>query len=296
MEGLTPGFDYDTMVSRNLGFVTRAEQERIRDTPVFVCGVGGMGGACVQSLVRAGVCRLGLAELDRFDTSNLNRQVFAFLSTVGRGKLESTVERLLDINPALRLQTWHAEWVERLDEILPAYRIVVNGMDDIAAGILLYRKARQHGASVIDAYMSPLPSVTRVGPGDPRPEERLGFPTPGQDPRALAPEALDACKAREMEYVMVHSSSVKYVDLAIAGEMVAGKRSRPSFAPMVITTGNLMAFEVLSLVLQRPSGTDWRGHFYNPWEGRTERPRHPVVAGLRRWFVRREMRRLLHGA
>src|SRR5262249_42027654 len=157
--------------------------------------------------------------------------------------------RLADINPELRLETWHAEWVERLDAILPTYKVVVNGMDDLRAGLVLYRKAREHGATVIDAYTSPLPSVTCVRPGDSRPEERLRFPTLGLDPRALTAEQLDTCKQREMEYVMIHSSSVRYVDLALAGEVVAGKRSRPSFAPMVITTGNLMAFEALSLVL-----------------------------------------------
>src|SRR5262249_46816505 len=161
------GFDYATFVSRNLGFVTAAEQERIRTTPVFVCGLGGMGGACVQTLVRAGAERLGLAEFDRFDLSNPHRQGFAYLTTAGRAKLESTLARLADINPGLRLETWHAEWVERLDAILPTYKIVVNGMDDLRAGLVLYRKAREHGATVIDAYTSPLPSVTCVRPGDP---------------------------------------------------------------------------------------------------------------------------------
>ena len=275
-----PAFDYGAMVSRNLGFVTAAEQERIRATPVFVCGVGGMGGACVQTLARAGVERLGLAEIDRFDVSNLNRQVFAFLSTVGQEKLASTIERLADVNPGLRIEAWRAEWVERLDEILASYKIVVNGMDDLVAGLQLYRKAREHGATVIDAYTSPLPSVTRVGP---------------RDPRTLPAHLLDECKQREMEYVMIHSSSVKYVDLALAGEVVAGKRSRPSFAPMVISTGNLMAFEVLGLILGRESGADCRGYFLDPWKGRIERPRNALVAALLAPYVRREMRRLLDG-
>jgi len=293
---MSTAFDYATMVSRNLGFVSAEEQEKIRTTPVFVCGLGGMGGACVQTLARAGAERLGLAEFDRFDVSNLNRQVFAFVSTVGEGKLESTLARLADVNPRLAPQTWRAEWVTRLDEILATYKIVVNAMDDLVAGLVLYRKAREHGATVIDAYTSPLPSVTRVGPRDPRPEERLGFGTSALDPRALPPEVVDRCKAREMEYVMLHSSSVRYVDLAIAGEVVAGRRSRPSFAPMVITTGNLMAFEALSLVLGRASGTDCRGWFLDPWRGRIERPRPAPVAWLLGFWVRREMRRLLGGS
>ena len=282
------------MVERNLGFVTRDEQARIRATPVFVCGVGGMGGACVQSLVRAGAMRLGLADIDRFEHSNLNRQVFASLTTLGLDKLEATRQQLRDVNPSLEPEVWGAEWIERLDEILPRYGIVVNAMDDLGAGILLYRKAREHGATVVDAYTSPLPSITRVGPRDPRPEERLGFPTAGRDPRKLSAETKDACRIREMEYVMIHSSSAKYVDLDLAGEFVAGRRARPSLAPMVITTGNLMCFEVLSLILGRPSGTDCRGYFYNPWRGRIERPRPWPVAKILAPWVRREMARLLH--
>ena len=57
MENVAPSFNYAEMVSRNSGLVSEREQERFRKTPVFVCGVGGMGGACLQALVRAGVSR-----------------------------------------------------------------------------------------------------------------------------------------------------------------------------------------------------------------------------------------------
>ncbi len=289
------GFDYAEMVSRNAGFLTGAEQAKLRATPVFVPGVGGMGGAAVQALVRAGVETLTVADMDRFEVSNLNRQVFADLDSVGQGKVEATVERLGRINPGLRLTTYGQEWTERLDAILADHRVVINGMDDLAAGILLYRKAREHGATVIDAYTSPLPSVTVVRPGDPRPEERLGFPTRGKPHDALTAEDVDACKLAEAMYVMVHSSSAEHIDLAIAGEMLAGKRSRPSFAPMVILTGNLMAFEAVKAVLGRPSGVDHRGAFFDPWTFAVERPRSAAVAWARGVVAKRMVRRLVGG-
>ena len=290
-----PAFSYAEMTHRNAGFVTEAEQARLRAAPVFVCGVGGMGGAAVQSLARAGMERLALADMDRFEVSNLNRQVFADLQTVGRGKVEATVDRLASINPNLSPVTFESEWTERLDEILAEYRIVVNGMDDLAAGIHLYRKAREHGATVIDAYTSPLPSVTLVRPADPRPEERLGFPTIGKPWNALTAEDADACKMAEATYVMVHSSSADHIDLDFAAEMLAGKRSRPSFAPMVILTGNLMAYEAVKLALGKPSGVDHRGCFYNPWTLAVERPRSAPVAWLRLQVVRRKLRELARG-
>jgi molybdopterin/thiamine biosynthesis adenylyltransferase len=285
-------FSYEEMVTRNAGFVTPAEQAALRDAHVFVCGVGGMGGAALQSLVRAGVGHFALADMDLFETSNLNRQLFATLDTVGRPKVAATCGALARINPDVGLTAYGGEWVERLDDILPQHRVVINGMDDLAAGIALYRKAREHGATVVDAYTSPLPSVTVVRPADPRPEERLGYPTRRTDWRALTPAQRDACRTAEAIYVMVHSSSASHIDLGVAAELLAGTRSRPSFAPMVIETGTLMAFEVVKLLLGRPSGVDYRGVFLNPWTMAVERPRAAPVAWVRERVARRLLARL----
>jgi molybdopterin/thiamine biosynthesis adenylyltransferase len=299
MEGMSSmpasRFDYRELVQRNIGFVTEAEQERIRHARVFVCGVGGMGGACVMSLVRAGVSHLTIADIDRFEISNLNRQLFAFLDTIGSNKARVTRERLLAINPELQIRVVADEWTERVDEILAEHPVVVNGMDHVPSGILLYRKAREHGATVVDAYASPLPSVYVVRPGDPRPEERLGYPTTKMAWTDIGPEEEAACLLREIEYALVHSSSKDYVDLGAAAEMLSGARKRMSFAPMVVTAGNLMCFETISLVTGRPSACDHRGYFFNPWAARVERPRSWPVAAARRWLVRRFLRRLTHG-
>jgi molybdopterin/thiamine biosynthesis adenylyltransferase len=287
-----PAFSYDELVTRNAGFVTPAEQAMLRNGRVFVCGVGGMGGAALQSLVRAGVGHFALADMDTFEVSNLNRQLFATLDTVGQPKVAATAAAIARINPDIELTTYGAEWVDQLDEILPAHRIVINGMDDLTAGIALYRKAREHGATVIDAYTSPLPSVTVVRPGDPRPEQRLGYPTLGTDWRAITPAQAAACKAAEALYVAVHSSSASYIDHAVAAGLFAGTRARPSFAPMVIETGTLMAFEAVKLLLGRSSGVDHRGVFLNPWTMMVERPRSAPVAWLRERVARRLLARM----
>ncbi|MCY1282328.1 thiazole biosynthesis adenylyltransferase ThiF [compost metagenome] len=286
-------FSYEEFTTRNIGFVTEAEQQRLREARILVCGVGGMGGACLQALARMGVGGFALADFDVFEVSNMNRQVFASLATVGVGKVEATVAQLRQVNPALQIEMLGEDWPGRLDDLLARYPIVVNGMDDMAAGIALYRKAREHGATVIDAYTAPLPSVTVVRPHDPRPETRLGYPTAGMDWQALTPEIRQACLGKELEYVMVHSSSVRHVDLSIAKDLLSGKRKRMSFAPMVITTGNLMAFEAAKLVLDRPRLADARGYFFNPWTMRVETPRNALAAWLVRAAVRRFMARLL---
>jgi molybdopterin/thiamine biosynthesis adenylyltransferase len=286
-------FDYQEMTGRNIGFVSAGEQVALRDGCVFICGVGGMGGAAVMTLARAGVGNLVIADFDVFEPSNLNRQLFAFDDTLGKEKTDVTRERLIAIDPELRVTVVGRDWPSRLDELFSECRVVINGMDDVAAGIGLYRAARDHGATVIDAYTSPLPSVAVVRPRDPRPEERLGFPTVGVALDAIAPEMRDECLKREIEYVLVHSSSAEHVDMAVAADVIAGKRSRMSFAPMVVTTGCLMAFEAIALLLGRETTTDCRGWFFNPRDAAVERPHRLPVAWLRRRLVRRFMSRSL---
>lgn len=289
-------FDYDEFTCRNIGFVDAREQQRLRDASVLVIGAGGMGGAAVQSLVRAGIGRLLLADIDRFELSNLNRQVFANLDTLGQDKAEATAAALRRINPELQLELLGSDWLDRLDTVLPACPLAINGMDDLIAGIVLYRKAREHGTTVIDAYMSPLPSVTMVRPQAPRPEQRLGWGTQERDPARLTAADAAYCQAMELEYVLTHSSSARHVELQAAIELMQGRRKRMSFAPMVIVTGNLMAFEAVKWILDRRPQTDERGYFFNPWTMRVERPLPTALAWIRRRLVRRFLRKMLDGA
>ena len=252
-------FDYKTFSTRNVGFVTEVEQARLRDGAVFIAGVGGMGGACLASLVRAGVGRIAIADIDRFEVSNLNRQVFADLDTLGLEKSAASAAAVKRINPEIALEVFGDDWTLRLPEIAKRYPVIVNGCDDIAATIQLYRVAREQGATVIDAYAAPLPSVTLVRPFAPRPEERLRYPTRGTAWNAIAKTDIRAAFLKELEYVLTHSSAAHHIDLGIAAEVAAGKRSRMSFAPMVITTGNLMAYEALQALMGRASHTDHRG-------------------------------------
>jgi molybdopterin-synthase adenylyltransferase len=285
-------FDYSEMTSRNLGFVSAAEQERLRQAHVFVAGVGGMGGAAVACLVRAGVGRLTIADIDVFELSNLNRQVFANLDSVGADKAAATAAAIARINPECQVRVLGREWVERLDEILPGVDVALNGCDDARATIALMRRAAVHRRAVVDAFASPLPNVYVVGPDDARPEERFGYPTVGKALADIDAELAAACLAKEIEYVMVHSSSAEHIELDLAAELIAGKRKRMSFAPMVWSTSCLMSYEAVRVILGKPGGPGPGGIFFNPWTHRVERPRGPIAAAVRRYFVRRFLAQL----
>ena len=137
------GFDYGVFTGRNAGFVDPGEQRRLRHGRVFVCGVGGMGGAALASIVRAGVGEVALADHDRFEVSNMNRQLFASLETVGEHKTDATARKLRSVNPELTVRTYGSDWTDTLDAILDRYPVVVNGMDDVRATLQLYRSARE---------------------------------------------------------------------------------------------------------------------------------------------------------
>lgn len=287
-------FSYEEFVTRNIGFVSLAEQARLRNAKVFVCGVGGMGGACVHTLARAGVGRLILADRDTFEVSNLNRQVFATLGTIGLPKVEASRDALLRINPELEIEIAAPEWTKDLWNILRDCDVVVNGMDDLGAAVELYRAARAHGVTVIDAYTATLPNVFTTKPTDPCPEERFSCGSQGLPLSAVTPEMLDRLKRRELEFVLTHSSTREHIDARIAAEMISGKRSRISFAPMVLATGELFAYEVIGALLGKPSAAGYLGYFFNPHNGTIERPRLGALALAKGFAVRLFLERLGH--
>lgn len=286
-------FSYNEMTRRNIGFVTEAEQAALQGATVFVCGTGGMGGACLLALARVGVGHLIIADIDEFEVSNLNRQVFAFTETIDQHKAEATRDILLRINPELKITVWREDWPDHVIDAVKAAAVVVNGTDDLGASLLLYRTARAQGKSVIDAYAAPLPSIYVTAPRDMPHEQRLGYPTIGTDWDKLTEEQRGEAFLREAEHVMIHSSSRHYIDLDLVAEVVAGTRSRMSFAPMVITTGQLMAYEVVNAVLDRKRGADNRGWFFNPYAAKVERPKPAWLASILRIIVRRFMARML---
>jgi molybdopterin/thiamine biosynthesis adenylyltransferase len=286
-------FSYEEMVGRNGGLLSATDQELLRESRVLVCGAGGVGGAALQSLVRAGTGAVTIADRDVFERSNLNRQLFATADTLGKLKAPTTADALLRINPSLAVETHGADWVERLDEILPAHQVAIDAMDDVAASIALYRKAREHNVTVVGSYGVSMPSVTVVRPADPRPEERLGYPTTHTNWRVLTDDEVAGCRQADVRYALVHSSWNRRADAELIARLLSGTSSPPSLAPFTMLTGTLMALETIKLLAQRDT-VDCRGLFLDPWTLRIERPKAMPVAWARGWMAERRIRQLVN--
>lgn len=132
----TQRFDYHEAFSRNLGWLTENEQDRLRGKRVAIAGLGGVGGLHLLTLARLGIGAFNLADFDRFDLANANRQAGAMQSTLGLAKLDVMTAMAQDINPELQIQRY-AEGVttENLDEFLQGVDVYIDSLDFFAFGI-----------------------------------------------------------------------------------------------------------------------------------------------------------------
>lgn len=130
---MTAVFSYDEAFSRNIGWVTPAEQQQLKGKRVAIAGVGGVGGVYLLTLARLGVTQFHIADFDRFDIANLNRQAAAFMSTMGLPKAEVAARMARDINPEIEVQVF-GQGVDaaNMDAFLDGVDLYVDGLDFFA--------------------------------------------------------------------------------------------------------------------------------------------------------------------
>lgn len=123
---------------------------RLAARHVFLAGLGGVGSWCAEALARAGVGRLTLVDMDVVAVSNINRQLPALLSTVGRAKAEVMAERIRDIHPACQLSVLTDFLTpENIPTLLPAdVDYVIDCIDSLNCKVALIVAARQRGLPV----------------------------------------------------------------------------------------------------------------------------------------------------
>ena len=139
--------------SRTRLLLGEAALEKLAKCRVAVFGVGGVGGYVCEALARSGVGAFDLVDDDQVALTNLNRQIIATHSTLGRDKVEVMAERMRDINPAVDVRPRRCFFLpENADEFpFDEYDYVVDAVDTVAAKLALIEKARGHGVPVISA-------------------------------------------------------------------------------------------------------------------------------------------------
>lgn len=127
--------------------------EKLNKAKVVVFGIGGVGSYVVEALARIGVGHLILVDFDKVDITNLNRQIEATHSTIGKLKIEVMKERILDINPNAKVEIYKPDEIEDGEEniIDNTMTYVVDAIDTMTSKLKIIEKAKKEKVPIISA-------------------------------------------------------------------------------------------------------------------------------------------------
>ena len=125
----------------------------LKDKTILVVGIGGVGGYVVESMVRAGIGHLILVDFDTVDITNINRQLVALHSTIGRKKVDVYKERVLDINPDCIVDTFDIFYNEDTKDIIFNSKIdyVIDCCDSLPSKVLLIKEFNKRKIPIISS-------------------------------------------------------------------------------------------------------------------------------------------------
>ena len=127
--------------------------EKLASSRVAIFGIGGVGGYTVEALARSGIGTFDLIDDDKICITNINRQIYALKSTVGKYKVDVAKDRILDINPNAVVNTYKTFYTpETADEFdFSQYDYVVDAIDTVVGKLKIVEKAKEAKVPVISS-------------------------------------------------------------------------------------------------------------------------------------------------
>ena len=143
----------DDRFSRTKNLIGAEAVEGLSNASVAIFGIGGVGGFVTEALARSGIGHFLLVDSDTVDITNINRQIVALDSTVGKSKVQVMKSRILDINPEADVEIRECFYLpENADEFdFSKYDYIVDAVDTVTAKINIISKAKECGVPVISA-------------------------------------------------------------------------------------------------------------------------------------------------
>lgn len=125
--------------------------DKLHKAKVAVFGVGGVGGYIVEALARSGIGQMMLVDKDVVSVTNINRQIVALHSTIGKSKVSVMKDRCLDINPGIIIEEKECFFLPENSDTFDfsGYSYIVDAVDTVSAKIEIIRKAKLEGVPVI---------------------------------------------------------------------------------------------------------------------------------------------------
>lgn len=139
--------------SRTELLLGKSAMEKLKNSRVAVFGIGGVGGYTVEALVRSGVGAVDLVDSDKVCLTNLNRQIIATESSIGKYKVDVMRERIRDINPEAEVNVHKCFYLPetRHEFDFSQYSYVVDAVDTVTAKIQLVMDAKEAGVPIISS-------------------------------------------------------------------------------------------------------------------------------------------------
>lgn len=189
----------------NLGTLTDAEQRLLRSKKVLIAGCGGLGGYCAHFLLRSGIERMVLLDDDRFSETDMNRQLFANMKTMGMPKAEVTKEAILRVNPGAKVEAVCGFLKEtNAVSLFTGCDLVIDALDNLPSRMLLQDACQATGLPFVHGDVRCWSGrVSTVFPGDPG--LRILFPKgdPDVHPSFLAASAAAVASFQAVEAIRV---------------------------------------------------------------------------------------------
>ncbi len=137
--------------SRTQLLLGKEGMDRLANARVAVFGVGGVGGFTVEALARSGVGTIDLIDDDKVCLTNINRQIFALRSTIGKYKVDVAAERLRDINQNIQVNTYKTFYMpDTADQFdFTQYDYIVDAIDTITGKLEMVMQAHKAGTPII---------------------------------------------------------------------------------------------------------------------------------------------------
>lgn len=125
--------------------------DKISNVNILLVGVGGVGGTCLEALVRSGIKNITIIDGDVFQASNLNRQILATQSDLGKPKVEVAKKRMLKINDEINIEAQNMYVNEENINSLGKYDFIIDACDDVSAKLALMKYAEDNKIEIISS-------------------------------------------------------------------------------------------------------------------------------------------------
>lgn len=146
-------FDIQRTFSRTELLIGKENIEKLRDKKIAIFGLGGVGSFVTEGIIRCGIKNLILVDNDEISPSNINRQLYALQSTIGKKKTDLAKERCLDINPLANIQTFNLFYLEETQNQidLSDCDYIIDAIDTVSAKLLLIENAKKLNIPIISS-------------------------------------------------------------------------------------------------------------------------------------------------